>query len=333
MSELFNNPIVTYMLFIAGFILLIKGADLLVDGAAGLARRFHVSELVIGLTIVSFGTSAPELVVNLVASFEGSSDLAIGNIIGSNIANILLILGISAVIYPISVQRNTVWKEIPMVFLAAVVVIVSANDVLLDNYSSNILGKADGLVLLFFFIIFAYYTVNIAVSTGENPVIVTDENESELEPMSVVRGLIYIVFGLVGLSVGAQWIVDGGVLIARNLGLSQSLIGLTVVAVGTSLPELAASAVAAYKKKSDIAIGNVVGSNIFNVFWILGISSIINPIPFDPSWNVDLLINAGVSALLFGQMFLGKKQTLTRPEGIGFIFLYIIYIGYVLYRG
>ncbi len=330
MDAFLQSQWLTYILFVVGFVFLIKGADLLVDGAAGLARRFGVSELVIGLTIVAFGTSAPELVVNLAASLQGNSDIAIGNIIGSNIANILLILGIAAVIYPITVQKSTVWKEIPLVALAALTVIISVNDHLLDGYETDIMGRADGLIHIAFFIIFLYYSVDMALSSKENP---AGDDQEEHRPLSVLKGSVYIIIGLAGLSVGADWIVNGAVLIAGHLGLSQSLIGLTVVAVGTSLPEMAASTMAALRKKSDIAIGNVVGSNIFNVFWILGISSVIHPIPFDQSWNPDLYTNLGVSVLLFMLMFLGKKHMLTRTEGVLFLVLYTAYTAFVVYRG
>jgi cation:H+ antiporter len=277
----------TYILLVIGFVFLIKGADLLVDGASSVARKLHISNLVIGLTIVAFGTSAPELFVNLYASIQGTTDIAIGNIIGSNIVNMLFILGIAAIIYPLTVTKGTVWKEIPLSLLAAVLVFIMANDVLFDGMSANILTRIDGLVLIAFFIIFLYYTFGIAKTQGDN---------SPTDTVAVHSGWKstgMILLGLVGLVIGGHWIVGSATTIALNLGLSQALIGLTIVAIGTSLPELATSAVAAYKKNSDIAIGNVVGSNIFNIFWILGISAVIHPLPLTSLLNFDILVAVG----------------------------------------
>jgi cation:H+ antiporter len=317
----------TYLLFLIGFIFLIKGAGLLVDGASSLAKKLRVSNLVIGLTIVAFGTSAPELFVNLFAAFKGTTDIAIGNIIGSNSANILLILGISALIFPLKVNKSTVWKEIPMSLLAVVLVLIMANDKLVDGLAFNSLTRSDGLALIAFFIIFLYYTFGIAkLENGE-------QGSETVKLYSTWKSVGLIVLGLVGLVLGGQWIVSGAVAIANYFGMSDVLIGLTIVAVGTSLPELATSAVAAYKKNSDIAVGNIVGSNIFNIFWILGLSAVIKPLPFKPEMNLDLLVVVGASMLLFVWMFLGKKHTLEKWQGAVFILLYIAYIAVIVSRG
>jgi len=308
----------TYCLFVIGFFILIKGAGLLVDGASAIADKFKISPLVIGLTIVAFGTSAPELAVNIFASAAGSSEIAIGNIIGSNIANILLILGVSALIYPLTSKKNTVWKEIPLGLLAAVVVGLMANDFLIDGAIFSGLSRIDGLVLLSFFIIFIYYSFGIAKQQESS-------DDCEIKNLNLVKSIFYIVIGLIGLVVGGNWIVSGAIKLAVGFGISESLIGLTVVAIGTSLPELATSAIAAYKKQADIAIGNVVGSNIFNIFWILGISSVIRPLPFNPANNIDFLIMIIATVILFIIMFIGKKRIIERWQGIAMISIYVAY--------
>ena len=232
-----------YFSLIIGFVFLIKGAGFLVDGASAIARRFHVSDLVIGLTVVAFGTSTPELLVNIVASIKGNTEIAVGNVLGSNIANVLLILGVSAVIFPLAVSKSTVWKEIPFNLLAVVVLGLLANDKLLDGSNVSILSRIDGMILLSFFVIFLYYTGSIAQKI---------EGMEDLTPVKktgIFTSLFLLILGLVGLIFGGNWIVTSASQIALKLGMSQSLIGLTIVAVGTSLPELATSAMAAYKKK------------------------------------------------------------------------------------
>lgn len=312
---------ITYILFFIGFVVLIKGADLLVDGAASIAKKLKISSIVIGLTIVAFGTSAPELIVNIFASASGNTEIAIGNILGSNIANILLILGISSIIYPLVTKENTVWKEIPLCLLGAIILGVMANDMLIDKTLFSGLTRIDGIVLIAFFIIFLYYTFGISKISA-------DTEETEIKEFGYLKSSVFILLGLVGLSLGGKWIVDGAVKIAELFDISQSLIGLTVVAIGTSLPELATSAIAAYKKQTDIAIGNVVGSNIFNIFWILGLSSIIRPLPFQVDSNWDIVMTILSSLLLFAIMFIGKKHTVERWQGVVMI---LMYVGYMVF--
>lgn len=312
----------TYILFIIGFALLIKGADLLIDGASSIAKKLKISAIVIGLTIVAFGTSTPELIVNIFASASGNTDIAIGNILGSNIANILLILGVSAIIYPLATKRHTVWKEIPLSLLAVIIVGVMANDALIDGGVFSGLTRIDGIVLISFFIIFLYYTFSIAKVNGEA--------DTEIKQHSYLKSILCIIIGLIGLAVGGKWIVDGAVKIAELFNVSESLIGLTIVAIGTSLPELATSAIAAYKKQTDIAIGNVVGSNIFNIFWILGASSIIRPLPFGVNSGSDILMTIFASLLLFIIMFIGKKHTVERWQGVLMVVMYIGYISFLI---
>lgn len=300
-----------------GLGLLIKGADILVDGASVIARRMGISALVIGLTIVSFGTSAPELVVNVLASLQGSTDLAIGNILGSNIANILLILGVSAAIYPIKISRGTVWKEIPLALLAVIVMGIMANDALVDHRNFSELTRVDGIIFIAFLIIFLYYVFSIK-KEGEDGALV-HKHSTKVASFMVIGGLI-------GLTLGGKWVVDGAVAIASALGASEGVIGLSVVSIGTSLPELATSAVAALKKEPDIAVGNVVGSNIFNIFWILGVSAIINPLPFSPEFLRDVYMLVGATLLLFIFMFIGRRNELERSQGLGFLAIYVIYL-------
>ncbi|PIQ75933.1 sodium:proton exchanger [Candidatus Peregrinibacteria bacterium CG10_big_fil_rev_8_21_14_0_10_49_24] len=327
------------LLFAVGVALLIKGADWLVEGASSLARRLHVSDLVIGLTVVAFGTSAPELLVNIVASIQGSSDIAIGNIVGSNISNTLLILGITAIITPLAIQKSTVLKEIPFSLLAAGTLFIMANDSLVDGYLISELGRGDGIVFLGFFAIFMYYTFGIR-NNGFS------EDGHTKADMSVWKAIWLIFIGLIGLSAGGNLAVQTAQDMALTLGISESLVGLTAVAVGTSLPELTASVMAALKGKPDMSVGNIVGSNIFNIFWILGISAIIKPLPFRQEMNVDLLMIVFSATLLFfivhnggwhRRLFLWWRQNkdyiLTRWEGGVLVTSYIAYIIFVTWRG
>jgi cation:H+ antiporter len=313
----------SYLLLIGGLILLIFGSNWLVDGASSLARKLNISDIVIGLTVVAFGTSSPELVVNLIASFNGNTDIAIGNILGSNIFNILVILGITALFYPVAVMNNTVWKEIPFSILAIVIIGFVANDVLIDGYPKNELSRIDGLVLLGFFSIFMAYTFILAKQSG--PLM-----EVETVIMSFPKSILFMIIGLAGLFFGGRFLVLGAVDIARSLGMTESVIGLTVVAAGTSLPELATSVTAALKKNSDIAIGNVVGSNIFNLFLVLGTSAVVRPLPFSVSSNFDILTVFISSLLMFFFVFLGKGRKIDRKEGTFFLLLYVAYTVYLI---
>ncbi|MBU1487517.1 calcium/sodium antiporter [bacterium] len=317
----------TYILLIIGFVLLIKGADFLVEGASSIAGRLKVSDLVIGLTVVAFGTSTPELFVNVVASARGNADIAIGNVLGSNIANIFLILGVSSIIFPLSVTKGTVWKEIPLSLLAAILLGILANDRLIDKSDFSALTRIDGLVFISFFIIFIYYSFGIAKR------IEGMEEHLPVKQQGLVKSVLLVILGLIGLALGGKWIVDGAVHLALGLGASQSLIGLTIVAIGTSLPELATSVVAAFKKNAEIAVGNVVGSNIFNIFFVLGISSNIKPLPFQVKSNIDIAVVILANILLFVCMFTGRRRLLDRWEGIVFVALYASYVVFLIIQG
>ena len=264
------------LLLIGGLILILLGANGLTDGAASVAKRFRIPPIVIGLTIVAFGTSAPELTVSVSSALKGSADIAIGNVVGSNIFNTLMIVGCTALFAPIVITRNTLRKEIPLCILSSIVLLICANDVFLDKAPENILNRVDSLLLLCFFVIFMGYTFAIASKPvtmeqqAEHPVI---EEETEIKSLPWWQSILYIIGGLAALIYGGQLFVDGATGIARNLGVSESIIGLTLVAGGTSLPELATSIVAALKKNPEIAIGNVIGSNLFNIFFVLGCSA------------------------------------------------------------
>lgn len=325
-----NNIINMNILFlIGGLILILLGANGLTDGAASIAKRLKIPAIVIGLTIVAFGTSAPELTVSVSSAMKGSADIAIGNVVGSNIFNTLMIVGCTALFAPIVITRNTLKKEIPLCILSSVVLLICANDLFLDKASENILNRADGLLMLCFFVIFMGYTFAIA-SHGKDKA--AEHNEDEVMQMPWWRSIVYILGGLAGLIFGGQLFVDGATGIARNLGVSESVIGLTLVAGGTSLPELATSIVAALKKNPEIAIGNVVGSNLFNIFFVLGCSASITPLHMSGITNFDLwiLIGSGILLWLFGLFF--AKRTITRIEGSIMILCYIAYTTVLIYK-
>ncbi len=310
-----------YLYLFGGIALIIFSANWLVDGASSIAKKFGISDLVIGLTIVAFGTSAPELTVNIFSALKGSTDIAIGNVLGSNIANIFLIIGISSLIFPLSIQKNTTWKEIPLSLLAAVVLGIIANDQMIDGSTTgNYVSRIDGLILLSFFLIFLVYTIEIAKNQSDT------EEQTKLLPLW--QAIVFVLLGLAGLFFGGQYLVEGAVNIATDYGISERIIGLTIVAVGTSLPEMATSVVAALKKKADIAIGNIVGSNIFNIFFILGLTSVIQPLPFNSANNFDILAAIFASLLLFLSTITIGRRKVDRVEGGIFL---LIYIGYIVY--
>lgn len=319
-----HNMILATILFIIGLVVLIIGAEGLVRGASSMAFKLSIPPIVIGLTIVAFGTSAPELVVNILSAMKGSPNLAIGNIIGSNIANILLILGISALILPLSLKKNTVWKEIPLALLAVLLVYIMGNDVLFNNGNINILSLSEGIILILIFVIFLVYIFALAKS---------EKKAESVKEYNWPISIILTIGGLIGLFFGGKLLVDNAILLARLAGMSESLIGLTIVAIGTSLPELVTSVVAALHKQDDIAVGNIVGSNIFNVFWILGLTSVLLPLPFDSTVSFDVLVSIGVTLMLFAVMFIGNRHKLDRWQGALFIISYFLYIGYLIQRG
>jgi cation:H+ antiporter len=306
-------------LIIVGFFVLIYGANFLVDGASALASRLNVSKMVIGLTIVAFGTSSPELVVNVFASVNGNPQIVLGNVVGSNIFNIGGILGLCALIYPLAVKRNTTWIEIPIAFASSAILLLFANDIFLNNVQSNDIDRSEGVLLLLFFLVFLAYIFQLAKKGDEFAEVVINK-------YSLWKSILLVVAGLTMLVVGGKLIVDNAVKIATLLGWSERVIGLTIVSIGTSLPELATSLVAVRKRNVDIAVGNIVGSNIFNVFLILGVSAVVEKIPLTPENQYDLFVNIVISLLLFVFMFTGKRHKLDRFEGGLFLAIFVAYL-------
>lgn len=318
------------LFLVGGLLLILLGANGLTDGAASVAKRFHIPSIVIGLTIVAFGTSAPELTVSISSALKGSADIAIGNVVGSNTFNTLMIVGCTALFAPIAITRNTLKREIPLCILSSIALLICANDVFLNSSGENILSITDGLLLLCFFAIFLSYTFAIAKRDGSMKEPLQEEDEIRLLP--AWKSTLYILGGLAGLIIGGNFFVDGASGIARGLGVSESIIGLTLVAGGTSLPELATSIVAALKKNPEIAIGNVIGSNLFNIFFVLGCSASITPLCLTGITNFDLWVLVGASLLLwlFG-IFFGKR-IITRLEGSILILCYIAYTVVLIYN-
>ncbi len=314
---------VSLLAIVAGLVLLTAGAEVLVRGSASLAKRLAVAEIVIGLTIVAFGTSTPEMVVNIVASAQGRSQIVFGNITGSNLSNILLILGISGLIYPITIQRNTVWKEIPFSLLITLVLLLLVNDRWEPTCSADVLSRGDGLVLLLLLVLFMVYVLGIA------PAELSDQFNVKVYSSKV--SLVLMVVGLVVLAVGGRLCVGGAVSLARHLNLSEKFIAATIIAIGTSLPELATSAVAAFRRHSDIAVGNIIGSSVFNILAVLGVSAVIRPVSYPDGFNADMGILVAATLFLFVVMFTGKRHRLDRWEAALMLLGYAGYIGYLLY--
>jgi len=312
-----------YLVLIIGFIFLIKGAGFFVDGSSSIAKKFKVPPILIGLTIVAFGTSAPESAVSINAALKGSNEIALGNVIGSNLFNFLLVIGISSVINPMKVKKGTILKEFPFTVLSSLVLFILCADIALQGAGINILSRADGLILLSLFSIFLYYLVEMAILSRE------DYNE-ETKDISLGKSIIISLGGVLGIILGSEWVVSASSSIALKLGMSQNLVGLTIVAVGTSLPELVTSITAAFKNESDIAMGNVIGSNIFNLLFILGISSAIRPIPINSIIFVDMIYLLIVTIITY--TFAITKRAVYRGEGILLSLSYIVYMVFIIIR-
>ncbi len=315
--------ILDIILTIVGAALVLVGADKLTDGSVALARRFSIPEMVIGLTIVAFGTSLPEFIVSLFASIQGAPAMSIGNIVGSNLFNTLMIVGLSAVVCPIVISRATVAKDIPLSLLASIALPALALDTVFSGSADgDVLSHGDGIVLLCFFAIFMAYTFSMAKSGRMDGV--GETSEGATPQLSGWRTTLYIVLGIAGLIGGGELFVDGACGIARSLGVSEAVIGLTLVAGGTSLPELATSVVAARKGKSDIAIGNVVGSNLFNIFWILGVCATVSPLAVQGIRPADFAVLVGSMVLFW--LFARTKHRVERWEGAVLVACYVAYL-------
>jgi cation:H+ antiporter len=315
------------ILLLVGFVVLIKGADFLVSGSSSIAKKFNISNIAIGLTVVALGTSTPELLVSITSSMKGYNSAAFGNVIGSNNFNLLFILGIAGLIYPLAIQRNTVKYEVPFSLLAAGVFLFLVNDQFILGSDENQLSRLDSIILLFFFSLFMLYVFRTMSNASDF------DQESEIKVMSNPASIGLIILGLVMLVGGGTLVVDNAIIVAENYGLSKRLIGLTILAIGTSLPELATSAVAAYKRNTDIAIGNVIGSNIFNVFFILPITGLIKPMSFDTAMNFDLGILLTGTILLIVFMFTWNKRKLDRWEAFLLLVGYFAYVWYLISMG
>ena len=309
------HMLIELILLVVGFAMLIKGADIFVEGAAGIAAKFGIPQLVIGLTIVAMGTSAPEAAVSITAAFKGTADITIGNVVGSNIMNVLVILGVTAVIVAVAVQQSTVRYEIPFVILVSVVLLVM-------GAMDGTIGHLDGVILWLLFIVYLIYLFLMA-KHGK-------EEEEAPEDAPVWKLLLFVVIGVALIVIGADVSVDAASEIARVIGLSERFIGLTIVALGTSLPELCTSVVAATKGKADLAIGNIVGSNIFNILFVVGTTALIIPVPFNPAFIIDSAVAIGAAVLLWVCVLKNKK--LTRPGGIIMLAAYAGYFAYLMVK-
>ncbi len=314
-----------YLLFAVGIYLLVKGADLIIDGSSALAKKLGVSNLIIGLTVVAFGTSLPELAVNVVATIRGASEIFFGDIIGSNIANIFLALGVTALIGNVKLKSSTVWKEIPFALLSVIVLFLLSSKVFFGT-GSQFLTRIDGLILLSLFAMFLYYLFRTAKSDKKEGRFgdVGDESNWKIS--------IQLILGIVGICLGGKWVVDSAVFIAGQWGISEFLISATIVAIGTSLPELVVCVVAAFKKKMDLAVGNIIGSNIFNILWIFGAILLISPLKIPEFIGIDLAIMFFATLMLFIFMFLGTRHELGEKEGVAFVLFYILYIAFLIIR-
>ncbi len=312
--------ILNIVLLIVGFILLIKGADVFVEGASKVAAMLNIPQIVIGLTIVAFGTSAPEAAVSIASSFKGTAGIAIGNIIGSNIANVLLILGVSGIIGALTIKKNTYFIETPFVILITIVLLTL-------GYLGGSISKLDGCILWAFFLVFLYYLYRLTKKgddTAVDDIPELDENDC------LWKLIIMIVLGIVCVVVGSQVTVDSASYIAKEFGVADRIIGLTIVSIGTSLPELVTSVSASFKGKNDIAIGNIIGSNIFNILFVLGTASLVAPqgIPFASSFITDGVISIG--AIILFMLFIGKDMKLKKYGAFLMLISYISYIIYIL---
>lgn len=330
--------ILQVVLLVVGFVLLIKGADIFVGGASRTAEIFHMPKILIGLTIVAFGTSAPELAVSISALASGNTDMVLGNVIGSCILNILLILGLTATIFPIEISKDTVRKELPLMMLVSTVLAVLFLDVILAGGSVNEVTREDGIIILLFFLIFLYYLVVMAKRSNGKPseaekvaaksVKATPKKQTDTKNGLLLQ-IVLIVLGLVGLVLGSQMVVDNASAIALALGMSERLVGMTIVALGTSLPELVTSVTAARKHESALAVGNVIGSNIFNICIVLGVPVVMFGTVTQGSFPlIDLVMLVGSSALLF--FFAKSRHKISRVEGVLMLVVFAVYYGFTL---
>ena len=305
------------LLILVGFMLLIKGADILVDGSSAIAKKMRISEIIIGLTIVSIGTSMPELFVSTTSAIQGASDISVGNIIGSNICNLLFILGLSAVIQPVKFQKQTKWIENPLSIILTIIFFIICN-------INKDITRIEGIILIVLFILFLIYTIIMAKKSQDE--VILELALEEAKKVSVTKNVILIILGILALKLGGDLVVDNAKLIATALNVSEKIIGLTIVAIGTSLPELVTSITAAIKGDSDIAIGNIVGSNIFNMLLIIGVSAVIHPISYNITYNSQMMILFVAMILMLLFPFIKPKDEMSRKNGLILVLLYLFYM-------
>ena len=310
------------ILLIAGFVVLIKGADIFVDGASSIAENFKVSKMLIALTIVAFGTSAPEFAVSVKSLLSNNGDIVLGNVIGSNILNIILILGVASLFHPLSVKNNTVKKELPITMLITTLFAVLLSDTLFDKNVTNAFTRSDGIILILFFAVFIYYLISMIRKKTEP--------DDDKEPLPLSKAFLFTILGIAGIILGSNFVVDSAAFIAKAIGVSERMISLTIIALGTSLPELVTSVTATRKGEYDIAIGNVVGSNIFNIGVVVGIPTAILGGIYNITFSyIDLIVMISAAILLF--MFSFKDYKITKKEGIMFLLIFIVYYSYVIF--
>ncbi len=318
---------VAIILLIVGFILLVKGADWFVEGSSSIAKHLRVPSLLIGLTIVAFGTSAPEAAVGVTASLGGANDIVLGNVIGSNIFNTLMVLGISAFFMPLVIQKPLLKKEFPFSVFAGIVIMIMAIDTFIGNGEVNTLTHSDGILILCFFMLFMYYLVTMALDARKNGEALEGD---DIVKLPLPKSILFTVVGIIGVILGGQLVVNNSMTLAVALGASEALVGLTIVAVGTSLPELVTSIVAAKKGEADLAVGNIIGSNIFNLFFILGLSATISPIGVSNKIIIDILFMIVISTFVYFSAI--QKQKVRSKEGIFMVLTYAVYMAYIVIR-
>ena len=315
-----SGMLMAVVMLVGGFVLLIKGADFFVEGSSSVAKRLRVPSIIIGLTIVAMGTSLPECAVSLTASMSGQNALAVSNVVGSNIFNLMVVCGFCAIFSSLPIEKETLKKEFPFSIACGVLLLVV-------GYIAMEVGRLDGIVLLVLFVAYIIYMVRTALKARAEGKAVEEE---EYEIIPVWKSLVFIVGGIIAIKFGGDFVVDGAVVIAKSFGLSENLIGLTIVACGTSLPELVTSVVAARKNEVDMALGNVIGSNVFNILFVLGIAASISPIAFIMENVIDIIILTAMSALVWGLGW--TKQKIDRKEGILMLVIYAVYLVYICVR-
>jgi cation:H+ antiporter len=318
-----------YFLLLLGFILLIKGADLLIDGASGLAKSLGLSPMIIGLSIVAFGTSAPEAAISISAALQGSDEIALSNIVGSNIFNVAVVIGIMILLKPLSVDKQAIHREIPFALLSCILLLILILFSPLKPVDNNIITRSDGLIFLAFFSLFIYYLFRMSYKNSSSSLKI-EKKPAQNKNRDKTKQALYFIIGLAGIILGGKFVVDSSVAIALSWGISETLIALTIIAAGTSLPELVAGIAAVIKRQTDIAIGNIIGSTIFNILFVLGITSVITPIAATSEQITDTVIMIILHVLLL--IFVINKPTISKKEGFVLLMSYLAFLAFIIIR-